>query len=609
MNGGKLTVAAVILGVFVIAFGLLADIPRENTTALASSATTSVTVLNTPPQWTVDAEENPASSTSTPTNSGSAVTWKATGTDSSNDNYWLLICKTGAAAVPTNGGIPTCAGGLSNRWAISASTASAAEATAATTTTEAMAEFNDWHAFICDGVAIGAQCNALEKTGSGTTASPFVVNHRPTFTVFINSSPTNPGAAVTWYSTSSDTDTYQGESSDTVKLFVCKANDFTGSACGAGGTWASSTNYALNNASSTFTLPNPDPDGTFAAYGFVIDSHGGHAATGGSQGTNSSLVVANVNPSIAGASISLLDTDEVGNLTLTNMAAQTSGFKVRFTVTDQNSCQTTTATPEVVSALANVYRSGVTQASCDQSGEYNANSCYPALAGAPTWPVTCTASSTSCLGTSDSDVIWDCAFPLWYTADATDGNGVPLTDPTYFAQNWLASVQAGDNNTASSSLVESTTGNELTSFLAYSVSTTTISYGGLQPGQNTGTVGDTALDRTDVRAAGNVGLDEILYGTDMCPGFPAPCSGLATSTIFVVNQRYATSSISFASAVATLVNPGATLLSHVLKSTSTSTQAFVTTHWGIEIPAAITLSGDYLGQNTIIGVTSERAYW
>jgi len=122
-------------------------------------------------------------------------------------------------------------------------------------------------------------------------------------------------------------------------------------------------------------------------------------------------------------------------------------------------------------------------------------------------------------------------------------------------------------------------------------------------------VGDTALDRTDVRAAGNVGIDESLYGTDMCPGYPAPCSGNATSTIFVANQRYATSSISYASAVATLVNPGATLLAHVLKSTSTSTQAYVTTHWGIAIPSAITLSGDYLGQNTIIGITSERSFW
>lgn len=608
--GGKLTIAAAILGMCFIALGLVADTPRGHV-AQANSATTSVTVLNTPPQWTVNAFEVPASSSSTPTNAGSLVTWNATATDSSNDSYYLLICKTGAAATPVNSGIPTCAGGLANRWAISSLTVSGIMASVSTTTTAAMPEFNDWWAFVCDSVAIGAQCNAAPTQGIGNIDSnaPFVVNHRPTFTAFLDTSPANPGAVVTWYSTSSDPDTYSGTDQDKVKLFVCKANDFTGSACGAGGTWASSTGYMAADASSTATLINPDPDGTFSAYGFVIDSHGGFAASGGSQGTDSSLVVSNVAPTIAAASISLIDSDGSGNLTLTNPSGQTSNLKAEFTVTDQNSCQTTTATPEIVSAIANVYRSGVTQSGCDQSGEYNANNCYPNAVSPATWPVTCTASSTSCLGTGDSDVVWDCTFPLWYVADATDGTGGPLTDPTYFAQNWLASVQAGDNNSASSSLVESSTGNDVTSFLAYSVSTTTIQYGGLQPGQDTGTVGNTALDRTDVKAAGNVGIDESLYGTDMCPGFPSACSGNATSTIFVANQHYATSSISFSSAIATLVNPGATLLAHVLKSTSTSTQAFVTTHWGIAIPGAITLSGDYLGQNTIIGLTSERSFW
>ncbi len=611
--GGKISIITTLFGVCVIALGLVVDIPRGHV-ALANNATTSVTVLNTPPQWNStfgDAQEATGSSTSTPTNTLQTVTWIASATDSSGDAYYMLICKALSAPTPVNSGAPECGGGVANRWARSASTVSGATSTAATTTTEGAgsqfnAEFNDWFAYVCDAHPTTATCNASVRTGSGTTSSPFVVNHRPTFTTFINSSPANPGALVTWYSTSSDTDTYQGTATDTVTLFVCRAADFTGTACGAGGTWAQSGQATSADAVASTTLLNPQPDGTFGAYGYIVDSHGLHSASGGNQGQTSSVRVNNIIPTISAASISLLDADAVGNLTLTGMATQTTGFSVQYTVTDQNSCQTASSTSEITAGLINVYRSGVTQASCSNFSNYNANNCYPgayATATSFAWNVVCTASSTSCLGTSDSDVIWNCTFPLWYVGDATDAGSF------FAAQNWLASARANDNNFATSSLVEGTTGNELTQFLAYNVSTTTIAYGGLQPGQDTGTVGNTPLDRTDVLAAGNVGLDETLYGVDMCPGYPAPCSGNATSTIPVANQRYATSSLAYSSAIALLVNPGATFLTRIPKSTATATQSFLTTHWGIAVPIAITVSGDYLGQNTILGITSNSAFW
>lgn len=614
--GGKISIATTLLGVCVILIGLVVDLPRGNV-ALANNATTSVTVLNTPPQWNStygDAQEAVGSSTSTPTNVLTSVNWIASALDSSGDNYYLLICKTASAPVPQDGGVPECGGGESDRWTRSASTVSNATATAATTTTEGagsfVAEFNNWYAYICDGAALNASCNSTVKTGSGTTSSPFVVNHRPTFTLFANSSPVNPAGTINWYATSSDPDTYEGTATDTVQLFICKLADFTGTACGAGGTWATSA-FATQTPTSTLVLTGPNPDGVFNAYGYVLDSHGSLAALGGAQGSNSAYTINNVTPTISAASISLLDTDLTGPLTLTGIATETPGFSVRYTVDDANSCLTTLATPEITLGLTNVYRSGVTSAFCDQSDHYDANNCYPGAAATTSiaWQVSCTASSTSCLGNTDSDVIWDCTFPLWYIADATDGTGGPATDPTYWAQNWLASAQASDDDYATSSLVESSSGNELTSWLAYSVSTTTIAYGGLQPGNDTGTVGPTSLNRTNVLAAGNVGLDETLYGEDMCPGFPAPCSGSPTDTIPVANQRYATSSISYATAVSLLANPGASFLVNIPKSTTTLTQSQKTTYWGIAVPAAITLSGDYLGQNTIIGITSDRTYW
>jgi hypothetical protein len=96
----------------------------------------------------------------------------------------------------------------------------------------------------------------------------------------------------------------------------------------------------------------------------------------------------------------------------------------------------------------------------------------------------------------------------------------------------------------------------------------------------------------------------------MCPGYPAACSGLATSTIFVNNQRLASSTVTFAFATTTLgLSPGSLFALHVPKTLSTSSPQSKNTYWGIAVPAAITLSGSYLGQNTIIGATSPSAAW
>lgn len=615
--GGKISIFTALLGVVFILAGVFVDLPHGRV-AKANTATTSVTVLNTPPTFMVDPQESPASSTSTPTNAGQTVTWIAKADDSSGDNYYLLICKASSTPVPVNGGAPECGGGIGNRWARSALTGTGTTATAATTTVDTVAggqfnaEFNDWYGYICDGAITGAACNPVMKNGVSTSGpqsvenSPFVVNHRPVFSIFTDDSPKNPGQLVTFTASATDYDTYQGTATDSVRLFVCKANDFTGTDCGPGGTWATSTATTTTPFTATTTLGNPFPDAAYPAFGFILDSHGSLVASGGSQGSNTGLNVNNMTPTIAGGSISLLDTDGTGPLTLTGMATQTAGFKVQFTVDDQNSCYTASGTPsEIIFGMTNVYRSGVTQASCDQSQEYNANNCYPYGFSTSTnqWQLSCTASSTSCVNNSDPDVIWTCTFPLWYISDATDAGSF------YAAQTWLASAQAGDNNYATSSLVETTGGGtELSQFLAYNVSTTSIQYGGLQPGQSTTNVGDTALNRTGLQAVGNVGLDETLYGTDMCITYPT-CTGNATSTIFITNQHYATSSIAFGSATALLANPGANLDIHVPKSTETSTATSSDTFWGILVPAAITVSGNYTGVNTLIGITSPSSSW
>src|SRR3989344_5816407 len=67
--------------------------------ARADSATTTVTVTNVAPTWAVDAEENPASSTGTPTNVGSDTRWLGTGFDSNDEPYYMVVCSTSTAAV------------------------------------------------------------------------------------------------------------------------------------------------------------------------------------------------------------------------------------------------------------------------------------------------------------------------------------------------------------------------------------------------------------------------------------------------------------------------------------------------------------------------------
>ena len=221
-------------------------------------------------------------------------------------------------------------------------------------------------------------------------------------------------------------------------------------------------------------MEDPKPDGNYTSYGYIIDSHG-FAASGGQQAVDSGTTINNTTPTIAAASISLLDTDGVGPLVLTSANGQTSGFQVKFTVEDQNSCTTTTNNAEISTAIFNVYRSGVGSTSCQTSGNYNANRCYPSAVGTGMFGYSCTQEAGTCSGLNDNNAAWTCTFPLWYISESTDGVGA-ATDPLYFAQNWLATAQAGDNNYATSTLVEASSGYGLNSPLACDVTTSTIPY-------------------------------------------------------------------------------------------------------------------------------------
>jgi len=596
-------VLGVLVAVAILAVNFMAtDSLHHARFAMAqSTATTTLTVLNTPPNWTVNPAESPASATSSPTNAGTAVVWLGTGTDPNSDNYFLLICK--SSSTPTagvSGGPPTCGGGLSNQWAVSSSTGSGVQASSTYVTSSTDPQINAWFGWICDNNAGGAQCNATYEQGSGSSGSPFVVNHRPNFSSFTNNSPTAPGATVTWSTNASDTDNFTG-ATDTIQLFVCKANDFTGSVCGPAGTLCTSASTTLN-PSCTSTLPIPDQDQNYSSYGFLLDQHS-FAALGGAEGTNASYTVSNVAPFVSSSSISLLNTDGSSTpLTLTVPSGQTTGFEVKFTASDNNSCLNASGGQEVQSAIINVYRSAITQAGCQTSGNYNANNCYPAAVGTSTWGYSCTQDGGSCTGSSSITATWTCTFPLWYVADPTDGT--TASDTQYFNQNWLTSVRLTDDQGATSSLTEGSTGNDIASFLGAQLNTNSINFGALSPGTQNATLATSTV----FLATGNVGLNQTLYGADMCPNYPT-CPVSTTSTIPVGQIQYASSSVAYGAGTALLTNPGALFAISIHKSTATSTNASGSDFWGIAVPGTIQLSGAYTGQNTFIGVKSPAQTW
>ncbi len=302
-TAGKITVYTTFIGLLVFAVVFIFNLGQKDIleAQAQSSATTTVTVLNTPPVWTASSTEETESSQTNPTNAGDVVSWLAVGTDSNSEDYYLLICSTNASPTANSSAAPVCASGI--QWAVSTATISGTQARAATTTTASTSPFGgesfSWYAWICDGNAGTPRCsNAYTQGVNATNSSPFEVNHRPAFSIFSDDSPTVPGQIVTFNSTSSDPDS--SGTQDTVRLFVCASSGFnTVTNTCTGTTLASSTVLVPANASSTYTVVVPTQDQDYGAFGYVIDNHGFESA-GVAHGTDSTLTVSNVAPSVKG---------------------------------------------------------------------------------------------------------------------------------------------------------------------------------------------------------------------------------------------------------------------------------------------------------------------
>lgn len=622
-TAGRATIFTVVTAVFcfAVAFFFNLGAPSFDAVVAASDniATTSVTVVNTPPQFVVDAEEEAESSGVNPTNSGDEVAFVATASDPNGESYFLLICSTNATPTPASNAPPVCGAGAT-QWAISATTTSGVQARAATTTQETATslfnESNDWYAFVCDFNAGTPRCSTdIDQQGTGLTASPFKVNNRPTFTAFSNNGPVNPDGTITFSATASDTDV--DTVNDTVKLIVCSTSNFSTSTNTCDDTTLATSTFSASDPAAAYTLTPPMPDTAYNAFPFVIDQHG-HEAAGSFQGVADPFTVNNVAPYVDGSTISI---NGGADMILTVEAGETTGFTLDFEVNDNNSCLAIGSTTEITNYQLSLYRDGTgnssTTCSTNTAGDYDANDCYTSAAAPTVWNLSCTASSTACTGYSDLNTAYSCTFPLWYIADPTDGTS---TSTQYSTDDWKVQVLAIDDDFATGTPAEATSPVEVRSFLAFDLLSFLIPYGSLEPGQNTDDVQanlGAGAASTTIQATGNVGLDELLSGQSMCPTYTGPgteCANSETSTIQDFRQVFsATSTHTYALASSTGYQLSSTtdkeLELNVFKSTSTSTPATGITYWGIQIPASISLSGDYTGQNTFIAVVGESSHW
>lgn len=525
----------------------------------AETVATSVIVGNSAPSFTVQPFETVASTTLSPTNVGSTVTFQATGTDGNGENYYLAICKTNAITA-NNNGVPTCTGG---NWCISGSTASGASTTCGFGTLQATSESNDWFAFICDH-SPSSVCSASSQGTVGGDGSPFEVNHPPSFVSIGVTTPLSPGSTQTWTTTIGTSDADTG-ASDTVKLVVCKTTGVSAGACdgGASDTWCASSAVA-NTPVCSIGISIPTLDIGYSAFVYVFDNHN-LGASGAVQANASNYVINNVAPVINAITLN-------GGSDISLSEGATTPAVLGATITDNNGCL------DISTVVASMYRSGIGYSGCDTGGEANSNNCYPVISCS-------VGGGNTCNGATDASASYTCtAYPKYY-ADPTVAN------TAYSAQNWTNTFKADDE--ALSDAQNHSTGVEMNDLLAMDIDAS-LAFGNLSAGQSLSPL--SAL--TVVTATGNVGLDQTLEGTHMYS---------VGNTISVENQKYSLSSgTSYGSGTALTMSAVGVSLS-CLKTTTDVGQT-KPTYWGIAIPIGIA-AGTYGGTNTVIAVKSAYVRW
>lgn len=620
-TAGKITVATGIFALLTfIAVSTVGVFSMQAFAGGSGAATSTVKVLNTPPRFSSAPTEVNPSATTTPIVNGDVVVWKADAYDSSSNNIYLLICKTNGAPTATTSAQPSCAGGISNQLAVTTGTPPApiypASATVYATSGPIIDNINEtmqWYAFVCDDVVGLPKCSKVTdpwiQGQAGTDgASPLVIDHPHTFSSLTNDGPKDPGQPIMFTASSTELthqDSINGP--DTATLFLCKAADFTGTDCGPGGKWASSTVGVQTNPTAGWTFTIPMVDGATTTYPYIIDKRF-KPAIGAAQGAATNFTVNNVPPTIVPGTVSLTDQFASTSMKILVERGETPNFKLYFQIQDNNSCKTAAGGSQASSTAITLYRSGIADAACNglSNGQHNYNNCYSSNDKNAYWNVSCAPDASqgdTCTGTGDTTVGWSCTFPLWYT-----------TDPTDFQTPWAAeqmkvNIIPMDYKGATTSNLK-LTGSKINALFALGLTANTFSFGGWEPGQGNTNLGvdDTGATTSllQIQATGNASLDSDFVGTDMCVGWPA-CSGSPGDTIPASQERYATSTVLYASGLPLATSSPLRFEFNIPKSTSTTTPSTGTLYWGITVPPTITVSGDYKGQTTVDAILNSNS--
>ncbi len=539
-----------------LGLGTLFRLDFGNQEANALIATSSVTVPNAVPNTPTNARELPISSSASPTNAGGTITFYATTTDPNSDDWNLKLCSTNSTTGLNCTATTYCTGNV-------ASSSKASNCTY--TTAGGDSETNAWYAFACD--ATGCSTNGSQGDLVDGSESPFIVNHAPTFTT-LNTPAVNPGATATFIATTTDTDV--SGSQDNISLYVCSTNSFSTSTGCAGVQLCTATAAGnLGSVSCTYNFGGRTvtPDGGYAAWGFIKDTHNMPAAANG-QGGATNLTVNNVTPVVSNFTM---------GAAVTLSPNSTTSKTFTFDATDNNSCVNLASTSaEMTYTVADFYRSGVVSGPACTNDSI---SCYRNV-------LTCQQSG--CAGSTTATVTFTCTTTLWFNAEPTDAGS------RYPAEFWLAAAVVSDNNSATSTQGISSGNVEINQTMAYDVVELTIPYYSVGAGATS-----TNDATTTLRSIGNTGVVKKVDGNDMVSG---------GNTIPVAKQRWGTAA-GFSYNAGTPLTIGAPVsIATSTKSVSTSTPASVKNYWKIAIPGT-QQSGIYESVTNITGAVSASGSW
>jgi len=289
----------------------------------------------------------------------------------------------------------------------------------------------------------------------------------------------------------------------------------------------------------------------FISFAIIIAGIAAFAAIVFADTVTTQVIVGNATPSVTTTTL-----NNSSAITLTENTTAT--IYATTTVSDANGCS------NIYAVTGDIYRSGVTAASCDTVGEADNNNCYPRQ--------TATVVAGTCTGGTDTTADYVFSVDIQYYADATDTG-------TYSAQTWETTVEVGDGSATSTGGVANV---ELNTLLSLDV-TSSVDFGTLSANADTGATNQT----TTVTNTGNADMDPEVSGTDMTSG---------GDTVDVSNQEYSTSSFTYGSGTGLSTTP--TQVNMTLpQGTSGTVPVNNDLYWGIGIPAG-TPEGTYSGTNT-----------